>query len=90
MAQWVKNLPKMQERRRVDPWVGKFPRRTAWQRTPVFLSGESHGQRSLAGYSPWGCRELDTAEVAEYSRTHITSEATYKLSVLEFSELQFP
>ena len=42
------------------------------------------------GYSPWGCSELDTAEVAEYSRTHITNEATYKLSVLEFSELQFP
>ena len=28
----------------------------------VFLLGESHGQRSLAGYSPWGCKELDTAE----------------------------
>ena len=32
------------------------------QPTPVFLPGESHGQRSLAGYSPWGCRELDTTE----------------------------
>ena len=28
----------------------------------VFLPGESHGQRSLAGYSPWGCKELDTTE----------------------------
>ena len=36
---------------------------TAWQPTPVFLPGESHGQRSLAGYSPWGCKELDTTEV---------------------------
>ena len=30
--------------------------------TPVFLPGEAHGQRSLAGYSPWGRRELDIAE----------------------------
>ena len=33
-----------------------------WQPTPVFLPGESHGQRSLVGYSPWGPKELDTAE----------------------------
>ena len=32
------------------PWAGKIPRRKAWQPTPVFLSGESHGQSSLAGY----------------------------------------
>ena len=36
------------------PWVGKIPWRRAWQPTPVFLPGESHGQRSLAGYSRWG------------------------------------
>ena len=41
---------------RFDPWVGKIPWRRAWQPTPVFLPGESHGQRSLVGYSPWGCR----------------------------------
>ena len=35
-----------------DPWVGKIPWRRAWQPTPVFLPGESHGQRSLEGYSP--------------------------------------
>ena len=35
-----------------DPWVGKIPWRRKWQPTPVFLHGESHGQRSLAGYSP--------------------------------------
>ena len=38
-----------------DPWVGKIPWRRAWQPTPVFLPEESHGQRSLAGYSPEGC-----------------------------------
>ena len=35
-----------------DTWVGKIPWRRAWQPTPVFLPGESHGQRSLAGYGP--------------------------------------
>ena len=45
-----------------DPWVGKIPWRRAWQPTPVFFLGESHGQRSLADYSPWGCKKLDTAE----------------------------
>ena len=36
-------------RRGFDPWVGEIPWRKAWQSTPVFLPGESHGQRSLAG-----------------------------------------
>ena len=45
-----------------DPWVGKISRRRAWQPTPVFLPEESHGQRSLTGHSPWGCKESDTAE----------------------------
>ena len=40
----VKNPPAMP-----DIWVGKIPWRTAWQPTPVFLPGESHGQRSLVG-----------------------------------------
>ena len=37
-------------RHRFDPWVGKIPWKKAWQPTPVFLAGKSHGQRSLAGY----------------------------------------
>ena len=45
-----------------DPWVSKIPWRREWVPTPVFLSGESHGQRSLAGYSPRGRKELDTTE----------------------------
>ena len=40
------------KRCRFNPWVRKLPWRTEWQPTPVFLPGESHGQRSLAGYSP--------------------------------------
>ena len=46
-----------------DPWVGKIPWRRTWQPTPVFLPGESHGQRSLARYGPWGSKELDMTEV---------------------------
>ena len=40
------------KRPRLDPWIGKTPWRRAWQPTPVFLPGDSHGQRSLVGYSP--------------------------------------
>ena len=47
------------KRRGFDPWVGKIPWRRAWQPTVVFLPGESHGQRSLAGYSPRGYEESD-------------------------------
>ena len=41
---------------------GSIPWRRKWQPTSVFLPGESHGQRSLVGYRPWGCKELDTTE----------------------------
>ena len=47
---------------RFDPWIRKIPWRKAWQSTPIFLPEESHGQRSLVGYSPWGHKELDTTE----------------------------
>ena len=43
-------------------WVGTIPWRREWLPTPVFLPGESHGQRSLEGYSPWSCKESDTTE----------------------------
>ena len=47
---------------RFNPWVGKIPWRRKWQSTPVFLPGESYGQRSLACYSPRGRKESDTTE----------------------------
>ena len=40
-------------------WVGKIPWRRKQQAIPVFLPVKSHGQRSLPGYSPWGCKESD-------------------------------
>ena len=47
-------------RRGFDPWVRKVLWRRKWQPTLIFLPGESHGQRSRAGYRTWSCKELDT------------------------------
>ena len=62
-----KNEPACQYRRhkrlRFHHWFGKIPWRRTWQPTPIFLSRESHGQRTLAGYSLWGHKEFDTTEV---------------------------
>ena len=44
---------------RLIPGLGRSPRRRKWQPTPVFLPGESHGQRNLSGYGPWGLKESD-------------------------------
>ena len=50
------------KRPRFDPWVRKIPWRREWLPTPVILPGESHGQRSLGGYSPWSHTESDVTE----------------------------
>ena len=55
VAQMVKYLPTVQETQ-VRSLSWKIPWRREWLPTPVFLPGESHGQRSLVGYGPWGCR----------------------------------
>ena len=46
-----------------DLWVKKIPWRRGWQPTPASSPRESHGQRSLAGYNPWGHTESDTTEI---------------------------
>ena len=46
-------------------------RKRKWQPTPVFLPGKSHGQRSLAGYSPWGLKESDTTELLHFQFSHV-------------------
>ena len=60
VAQVVKNLPAhagdANRKHRCDPWVGNIPWNRKWQPTPVFLLAKSHGQRSLAGCGPLGCR----------------------------------
>ena len=58
---------------RSDPWVGKIPCKRKWQLTPVFLPGKLHGQRSLAGYKPWGCEQSETMEWL----THLVKQMTY-------------
>ena len=55
------------KRRGFDPWVRKIPWRRKWQPTPVFLSGESHGQKKLAGSSPESRKGSD---MTEYTGTH--------------------
>ena len=62
-------VPPVGDRRhRFDPWVGKTPLEEDKATTQVLVPGESHGQRSLAGYSPRGRIESDTTEATE--RTH--------------------
>ena len=70
----------MQETQEIGfaPWVRKIPWRRAWQPTPVFLPGESHGQRSLAGCNPLGRKDLDTTEATELA---------YKPSELDMTEV---
>ena len=53
----------------LDPWVEKIFWRRAWQTIPVLLPEESHGQRSLAGYSLWGHKESDMTEVTQHAYT---------------------
>ena len=60
-AQTVKNLPVMQETQ-VQSLGQEDPLEKGMATTPEFLPGEFHGQRSLAGYSPWSHKELDTIE----------------------------
>ena len=73
----VKSLPAMRETLvrflgQEDPW------RRKWHAPPVFLPGKSHGQRSLAGYSPWGRKQLDMIKQLTLS----LSPRTWKTSAL--------
>ena len=61
-----------------DPWVGKIPWRRVWQLTPVFLPGESHGQRNLAGFSPQDCKEWNLLKQL--------SMHAYQLIIIDFSD----
>ena len=72
----VKNPLVMQETQetQVQSWGEEDPRRRKWQFTPVFFPGESHGQRSLAGYSPQDHKESDTTEETDPELSLITSE----------------
>ena len=64
------------KRREFYPWVRKIPWRRKWQLTPVFLPGKFHEQRSPAGYTPWGHKEMDATKATERAHTH----ARFRLS----------
>ena len=70
-------------RHQFDPWVQKIPWIMEWLPTPVFLPREFHGQRCLAGYSPWGCKVLDTTEWLTLSLFHYGSKVLKILLVHE-------
>ena len=77
-------------RHRFDPWVRMIPWRGKWQPTPVFLPGKCHGQRSLAGNSPWGYKESDTTEWLRKKRTQAHSCMLHMItSELELVHLSF-
>ena len=69
------------------PCVGKILWRRKWQPTQIFLPGESHGQRSLARYSPWGHKESDTTEATEY--THIRKQCIENSTRFNLQECSF-
>ena len=72
-----------------DPWVREVPWRRKWQPTPVFLQGKSHGQRSLAGYSPWVHKEYWVTEILGYWVTGywVTEHSTMLSSFFFFKSL---
>ena len=70
-------------RPRFDPWVRKIPWRREWHPTPVFLPGESDGQGSLTGYSPWDRKELNTTEQLTLSHFHIKIALSYESKLCE-------
>ena len=65
------------KKRGINPWVGKIPWRRKWQPTSVSLPGKFHGQRSLAGYSPWGYKESDMHSALYYHRGQIFTALFY-------------
>ena len=90
MAQMVKNLPAMQETW-VRAWVGKISWRRAWQPTLVFLPGKFHGQRSLAGYIPWGLQRVGNdwaTNTHTQTHTHIILATTMRRYYKGYSEVQ--
>ena len=77
----VKNLPLMQEMQKTQVWsLGseRFPGRRKWHPTPEFLPGKSHGQRSLAGYSPRGCKRAgcDSSTKQQIADSHCCTAET--------------
>ena len=88
-AQTVKHSPAIQETwvwslSQEDPW------RRKWQPTPIFLPGKSHEQRSPAGYSPWGHKQLDmTEQWTRHTHTFTSSKMSLNKNCHNFSFCRF-
>ena len=89
VAQMVKNLPEM-GRPCFDPWIRNIPWRRDWLPTLVFLPGESHELRNLAGYNPQGRRESDMTEQLTLSRLETELRQNIKCSPFLESVLYYP
>ena len=79
---------------RFDPSVGQIPWRREWQPTLVFLPGEFHGQRSLAGYSQWGHKESDTIErlkltLSTERKDWLSRTATVDMDIMEWVAVKY-
>ena len=61
--------------------IGKIPWRRKWQPTPVFLPGKSHGQRSLVGYSAWGCKRVGHDLATKQKQQRVPSIYYYRVSL---------
>ena len=87
----VKNLPANAEdiRDRFNPWVGKIPWRRIWQPPPVFLPGESHGQRSLAGCTVHRVAKSET-QLKQFSTQTTNRISKHGISVLVSSQAIVP
>ena len=75
LVQLLQEAPQQSQVKDSDSCHGERPLGREWLPTPVFLPGEFHGQRSLAGYSPWGCRESDTTE--QLTHTHRVNDGQW-------------
>ena len=80
------------KRCRLNPWIRKIPWRRAQHHTSVFLPGESHGQRSLVGYSPYNLKESDTTQEHTHTKSKkrmvvwVQSECKYVGCLLSWSQ----
>ena len=79
-------MPELQETWfQSDPWVRKIAWRRKWQPTPVFLPNMSYGERSLVGYSPWGCKRVRhdnyTAENSMNNLCNVPSTEPNKIGI---------
>ena len=86
----VKYLPAMWENLGLDPWVQEIPWRKEWQHIPVFLPGESHGQSSLAGYSPWDHKVTHSLDLrlTKYGNFQFKNFPAFSFSVCTVNSLR--